>query len=61
MKDFFGKCGCNCGHCPAFKKNIQTTANQKRCRDGWNTYLGTTIKNLNGLHVLNFQRQMRIF
>ena len=44
MKEIFGKCGCTCSTCPAFKANAKTMKNRKRCRNGWNKYLGTNIK-----------------
>lgn len=44
MKNFLGKCGCNCGRCPAFKANARTSKDKKFCRDGWNKYLGTNMK-----------------
>jgi len=40
MKDFFGKCGANCGHCPAYKENAKTDEARRRGRDGWYKYLG---------------------
>lgn len=44
MRECLAKCGCNCGHCPAFKENAKTMKDRKYCRDGWNKYLGTNIK-----------------
>lgn len=44
MKDYFGKCGCNCGRCPAFKANARSVKDRMYCRDGWNKYLGTNIR-----------------
>jgi len=40
MKDLFGKCGANCGHCPAYKENVTTEEARQRGRDGWHKYLG---------------------
>jgi hypothetical protein len=40
MKDLFSKCGCNCGRCPSYKKNLQTDEDRQRCSDGWHRYLG---------------------
>ena len=40
MKDLFGKCGANCGHCPAYKENVKTDEARQRGRDGWYKYLG---------------------
>jgi hypothetical protein len=40
MKDFFGKCGANCGHCPAYKENAKTNEAKQRGRDLWAKYLG---------------------
>ncbi len=40
MKDLFSKCGCNCGRCPSYKKNLQTDEDRQRCSDGWHKYLG---------------------
>lgn len=40
MPDFFGKCGANCGRCPAYKENIKTDEDRQRCRDLWHRYLG---------------------
>jgi hypothetical protein len=44
MKDFYSKCGCNCGHCPAFKENAKTMEDRKRCSEGWAKYLGAKLK-----------------
>jgi hypothetical protein len=44
MKDLFGKCGCNCGHCLASKENAKTFRNRKKCSNGWRKYLGASIK-----------------
>jgi hypothetical protein len=40
MEDLFSKCGCNCGHCPSYKGNLQTDGDRQRCSDGWAKYLG---------------------
>ena len=40
MKNFFGKCGANCSHCPAYKENTKTDEDRQRGRDGWSKYLG---------------------
>jgi len=40
MKDLFGKCGANCGHCPAYKENAKTDEARQRGCDGWHKYLG---------------------
>ena len=40
MEDLFSKCGCNCGHCPSYKGNLQTDSDRQRCSDGWHRYLG---------------------
>ena len=39
MKDLFGKCGANCGHCPAYKENAKTDEERQRGADGWYKYL----------------------
>lgn len=44
MKDLFAKCGCNCGHCPAFKGNAKTDKDRQTCSDGWHRYLGVRLK-----------------
>jgi hypothetical protein len=44
MRDYFSKCGCNCGHCPAFKENAKTYEDRKRCSEGWAKYLGAKLK-----------------
>lgn len=44
MRDFYAKCGCNCGHCPAFKENARTKDDRKRCSEGWAKYLGAKLK-----------------
>lgn len=44
MKDFFAKCGCNCGHCPAFEGNARTDEDRQRCSDGWAKYLGARLR-----------------
>ena len=44
MKDLFGKCGCNCGRCLAFKENAKTFRNRKKCSSGWSKYLGASIR-----------------
>ncbi|UCD92455.1 MAG: DUF3795 domain-containing protein [Methanobacteriota archaeon] len=44
VKDFFAKCGCNCGHCLAFKGNSKTDEDRQRCSDGWHRYLGAKLK-----------------
>ncbi len=40
MRNFFGKCGANCGHCPAYKENVKTDEDRQRGRNGWSKYLG---------------------
>lgn len=44
MKDIYGKCGCNCGRCPAFKAHAKTMEDRKHCQNAWNKYLGTNLK-----------------
>jgi len=44
MKDMFAKCGCNCGHCPAFEGNAKTNEDRQRCSDGWAKYLGARLR-----------------
>ena len=44
MKDSFGKCGCNCGRCPAFFANAKTKRDRERCSEGWRKYLGASLK-----------------
>ena len=44
MKDLYGKCGCNCGRCPAFVANAKTLKARKKCSDGWSKYLGAKLK-----------------
>jgi hypothetical protein len=44
MRNYYAKCGCNCGHCPAFKENARTEEDKKRCSDGWAKYLGAKLK-----------------
>lgn len=44
MRDFYSKCGCNCGHCPAFRENAKTMEDKKRCSEGWAKYLGAKLK-----------------
>ena len=44
MKDFFAKCGCNCGHCLAFKANSRTDEDRQRCSDGWHKYFGVKLR-----------------
>jgi hypothetical protein len=39
MKDLYGNCGANCGHCPAYRENAKTAEARQRCRDGWSKYL----------------------
>lgn len=43
-KDWYGKCGCNCGRCPGFAGNARTDADQQYCSDGWAKYLGARLK-----------------
>jgi hypothetical protein len=43
-KDWYGKCGCNCGRCPGFAGNAGTDADRQRCSDGWAKYLGARLK-----------------
>ncbi len=43
-KDLFGKCGCNCGQCPAFIKNARTDEDRQRCSDGWHKVLGVRLR-----------------
>ena len=38
MKDFFAKCGFNCGLCPAYKENAKTEEDRQRGSDGWKKY-----------------------
>ena len=44
MKDLFGKCGFNCGHCPAYAANAKTMRDRKKCSDGWRKYLAASLK-----------------
>jgi len=48
MKNLFGKCGANCGRCPAYKENVKTDKARQRGRDLWAKYLGfrTTPKRM---------------
>jgi hypothetical protein len=43
-KDWYGKCGCNCGRCPGFAGNARTDADREYCSDGWAKYLGARLK-----------------
>jgi len=43
MKTLYGKCGCNCGHCPAYIGNARTKKDRQRCSNGWHTYLGAKL------------------
>jgi hypothetical protein len=43
MKDFFSKCGINCGRCPSYKENLLTDEDRQRCSAGWHRYLGFRI------------------
>lgn len=47
MRDLYGKCGCNCGRCPAFVANAKTLKARKKCSDGWRKYLGASLKPAN--------------
>ena len=38
MKDFFAKCGFNCGRCAAYKENAKTEEERQRGSDGWKRY-----------------------
>jgi hypothetical protein len=42
-KDWYGKCGCNCGRCPGFAGNARTDADRQYCSDGWAKYLGARL------------------
>ena len=33
------KCGCDCVHCPTYKKNLSTMDDRRRCSSGWEKYL----------------------
>ena len=44
MKDLFGKCGFNCGRCPAYKGNAKTEEARQRGSDGWKKYYGFRIR-----------------
>lgn len=44
MKDLYGKCGSNCGRCPAFIATAKSLKARKKCSDGWNKYLGARLK-----------------
>jgi len=44
MKDFFGKCGFNCGRCAAYKENVKTEEARQRGSDGWKKYFGFQIR-----------------
>lgn len=44
MKDIFAKCGCNCGHCRAYKENAKTEDDRQRCSEGWEKYIGAKLK-----------------
>jgi hypothetical protein len=44
MRDWFSKCGCNCGRCPAFKANAKTEKDRQRCSDGWFKYLNVRVR-----------------
>jgi hypothetical protein len=44
MRDLWGKCGCNCGRCPAYYRNAKTKAAKERCSTGWAKYLGAKLK-----------------
>ena len=44
MEKVFGKCGFECGRCPAFKANSQTDADRKRGAGIWDRYFGLHFK-----------------
>ena len=44
MKNLFGKCGFNCGHCPAYIANAKTLKDRRKCSDGWRRYFGVSLK-----------------
>lgn len=43
MKDWFSKCGANCGRCPAYEGNVKSYEDRQRCSDGWYKYLGVRL------------------
>ncbi len=43
-KNLYGRCGCNCGQCPAFVKNARTDQDRQRCSDGWHMVLGVRLR-----------------
>lgn len=43
MRDIYAKCGCNCGHCLAYKDNSRLKENRERCSKGWEKYLGARL------------------
>jgi hypothetical protein len=44
MADLLGKCGCNCGKCPAFIGNIKSEEDKVKCSEGWKHYLNISLK-----------------
>jgi len=44
MKDWYSKCGFNCGRCPAYKENARTKEARQRGSDGWKKYYGFKIR-----------------
>ncbi|MFQ5910704.1 MAG: DUF3795 domain-containing protein, partial [Thermoplasmata archaeon] len=44
MKDWYAKCGCNCGRCLGFKGNARTDEDKQRCSDGWHRYFGVRLR-----------------
>ena len=44
MKDIYGKCGCNCGQCPAFEPNIKSDDDRKATARGWSRYFGINFR-----------------
>jgi hypothetical protein len=44
MKELYGKCGCNCGQCPAFIRHSKTAEDRQRCSDGWHKVLGVRLR-----------------
>jgi hypothetical protein len=43
LRDLFGKCGNNCGHCPGFSENTKMAEARQRCSDGWYKYIGIRL------------------
>ncbi len=42
-KDWYSKCGLNCGRCPSYKGNLLTDEDRQRCSDAWKKYFNFRI------------------